>query len=61
MSPNLYHVSPYPFNFAIVTHKLLGRVTMKMDFDYSIEYRYSWYQEYLIFYLILIVSRIVRL
>ena len=24
MSPNLYHVSPYPFNFAIVTHKLLG-------------------------------------
>ena len=40
---------------------LVPRVTTKMDFDYSIEYRYSWYQEYLIFYLILIVSRIVHL
>ena len=39
----------------------VARVTRKMDFDYSIEYRYSWYQEYLIFYLILIVSRIVHL
>ena len=24
MSPNLYHVSSHPFNFAAVTHKLLG-------------------------------------
>ena len=31
-----------------------------MDFDFSIEYRYSLYQEYLIFYLILILSRIVQ-
>ena len=40
---------------------LVTRVTTKMDFDYSIEYRYLWYQEYLIFYLILIVKGIVHL
>ena len=46
---------------SLVTVTLTHRVTTKMDFHYSIEYRYSWYQEYLIFYLILIVSRIVHL